>query len=182
MLCPATKEEIHDKNCIQKGFKIEMNKENLRKLYDRVEKNPDGSIKTRNVASIDRGGMTRIPMFWFLDPVDVWPVTHFWIRILVFLWNILAHVNSRDAFPNRQITMRGQKKGIEVNAAVKMSRKQNRTKSEDNVKMLIDQADPHGVGGTTGGHSQAMRKVMGEKGLPQVYITLSLSKVSNLKV
>ena len=44
-MCPATKEQMIDVECIKKGFKITHNIERLNNLYYSLEKNEDGSIK-----------------------------------------------------------------------------------------------------------------------------------------
>ena len=46
-MCPATKEQMIDVECIKKGFKITHNIERLNNLYYSLEKNEDGSIKKR---------------------------------------------------------------------------------------------------------------------------------------
>ena len=44
-MCPATKAQIHDPDCIKKGFKITHNITKLNDLYYKLEKNSEGKIK-----------------------------------------------------------------------------------------------------------------------------------------
>ena len=91
-------------------------------------------------------GMTARPMFTYLDPTDTWPLTHYWIKLLYMLENILAHVNCREAFPDNTPTMRGQRKGPIINAAVAQSEKDIKDLQKQTLRMLVGQADPHGNG------------------------------------
>ena len=93
-----------------------------------------------------RKGLTSKPMFDFLDPIDTWPVTHYWIKLLALLENILAHVNCREAFPDNTPTMRGQRKGPIINAAVGQSQNDIKDLQKQKLRMLVGQADPHGNG------------------------------------
>ena len=85
-------------------------------------------------------------MFDFLNPIDTWPVTHYWIKLLALLENILAHVNCREAFPDNTPTMRGQRKGPVINAAVGQSKNDIKDLQKQKLRMLVGQADPHGNG------------------------------------
>ena len=107
-----------------------------------------------------RMGMTQKPMFLFLDPTDTWPVTHFWMKIMYLLENVLAHLYARDKFPDNTPTMRGQRKGDIINDALKQAQKAIKDLQKEKLFMLVGQADPHGHGGTTGGHLQAMWTVI----------------------
>ena len=107
-----------------------------------------------------RMGMTQKPMFMFLDPTDTWPVTHFWMKIMYLLENVLAHLYARDKFPDNTPTMRGQRKGDIINDALKQAQKAIKDLQKEKLFMLVGQADPHGHGGTTGGHLQAMWTVI----------------------
>ena len=149
-MCPATKEQLHDIEFIKKGAKITHNITKLNDLYYRLEKNEDGTIKKTPGDYSIRMGMTQKPLFQFLDPTDTWPVTHFWIKILNVLENVLAHVYCREIFPNNTPTMRGQRKGPTINDAVKRAKEDIKDLQKQSLKMLVGQADPHGSGGTTG--------------------------------
>ena len=54
-------------------------------------------------------------------------------------------MNAIDAFPRKQITMRGQYKGQEINDAIEAARQKliNDAKEEP-INMLVDSPDPHG--------------------------------------
>ena len=54
-------------------------------------------------------------------------------------------MNAIDAFPRKQITMRGQYKGPEINDAIEIERQKliNEAKKEP-ICMLVDSPDPHG--------------------------------------
>ena len=54
-------------------------------------------------------------------------------------------MNAIDAFENREITMRGQYKGQEINDAIEIERQKliNEAKKEP-ICMLVDSPDPHG--------------------------------------
>ena len=60
------------------------------------------------------------------------------------------HLNSRDAFPNREPTMRGQIKGPIITKAVELARKNFISEAKNGpLKMLIDSPDPHGYSSFT---------------------------------
>ena len=95
--------------------------------------------------SARRKGMNKKPKFKYLDPSDVWAILHLWIRLLYFFWNIFQHLNARDAFPKRIPTMRGQKKGPIIIAAVEAARQALIKKAKKKpISMYIDCPDPHG--------------------------------------
>ena len=143
-MCPATKEQLHDVEFIKKGSKIVHNITKLNNLYHRLEKNKDGTIKKKQGDYSIRMGLTGWPMLQELDPTDTWPVTHLWMKILYLLENVLAHLYVRDEFPNNTPTMRGQRKGLTINAAVKKAKDAMKDLQKKCLKMLIGQADPHG--------------------------------------
>ena len=111
-------------------------------------------------------------MFMFLDPTDTWPVTHFWMKIMYLLENVLAHLYARDKFPDNTPTMRGQRKGDIINAALKQAQKAIKDLQKQKLFMLVGQADPHGNGGTTGGHLQAMWTVIREGHMCEVFVLI----------
>ena len=92
-----------------------------------------------------RKGMNGKPMFKYLDSSDVLTLTHAWICGFKCFWRLFTNINARDDFPKRQITMRGQYKGQEVNDAIEIARLElvNEAKKEP-IKMLVDSPDPHG--------------------------------------
>ena len=47
-MCPATKAQIHDPECIKKGFKITHNITKVNELYYKLKKNADGEIIKKN--------------------------------------------------------------------------------------------------------------------------------------
>ena len=75
-------------------------------------------------------------MFDFLDPIDTWPVTHFWMKIQYLLENVLAHLFVREKFPDNTPTMRGQRKGPEINAAIKKAKDAIKDLQKQKLSML----------------------------------------------
>ena len=72
-------------------------------------------------------------------------MTHTWINGFKCLWRLFQNLNAIDAFENREITMRGQYKGQEINDAIEIERQKliNEAKKEP-ICMLVDSPDPHG--------------------------------------
>ena len=85
------------------------------------------------------------PMFKFLDPSDIITLCHGWINGFKCFWRLFQNLNARYAFPDEEITMRGQYKGQEINDAIEIERLQlvNNAKEEP-ICMLVDSPDPHG--------------------------------------
>ena len=92
-----------------------------------------------------RKGMNGKPLFKYLDPSDIITLCHGWINGFKCFWRLFTNINARPAFPKRQITMRGQFKGTEVNDAIEAERLNlvNEAKKEP-INMLVDSPDPHG--------------------------------------
>ena len=161
--CTASSEEGHNVDCVKDGFPIDRDMEGLWSLYGSLRKRKDGSIITRTKDYKKRFGMTRKPMFKFLNPLDVWPVMHLWIRVYTFFLRLFYNLNAREAFPDHIPTMRGESKGPEINDAIEEAKKNfiNEAKKAP-INMLIDSPDPHGVGGTTD-TANVGKKFLGEK-------------------
>ena len=72
-------------------------------------------------------------------------MTHTWINGFKCIWRLFQNLNAIDAFPRKQITMRGQYKGPEINDAIEAARQKliNDAKGEP-INMLVDSPDPHG--------------------------------------
>ena len=89
--------------------------------------------------------MTDCPFFIFLDPTESYPTLHAWIRAFYCFWRLFANLNARDSFPDRTPTMRGQKKGPVINAAIEEARQNLITEAAKKpISLLVDSPDPHG--------------------------------------
>ena len=75
-------------------------------------------------------------------------VCHFWLHTLKWVLNLAYHLKARHAFPNGIPTMRGETKGPVIQNALKEEKKKFIAEAKEKLKLLLDQVDPFGHGGS----------------------------------